>query len=362
MQSFVAILKALPNRRLFCVLVAITAAFIFLIFSLSAAYDRPSLFYYSSYSNISLASLATFLFLFVLVRAIYVMAMVRPSRLTISIFNDIRMFCSAERLITALPILILLPFFFAAFTAAKNLIPAINPFSWDATLSYWDRFLHFGQHPWEWLQAPITALGATMFISFCYRMWFIIKVMVIYWQSFSLKNPLWREEFFVALLLIWSINGFVLATLLSSAGPLYYDLVYPEQISPYRSLMEYLHQTEIYDLLAQEWLWQAYIGKVEMPLSGISAAPSMHVSLACLYALHGWRYGGLIRWGFVAFLIVTLIGSVHLAWHYAIDGYIALASTSVIWLVTKRLLCRTQMPVTNGKQCDDAVLPAGRLA
>ena len=322
----------------------VTVTFLLVTMLLSFLYETPSLLFTSSYSTISLWSLLFFLFLFAIARSTYIIIAVRPRHLTVFLLNDLKSFLSIERVANAIPVLLLLPFFFAAFTAAKNIIPIINPFSWDVTLSNWDRTLHLGFHPWEWLHEPLAALGLTLLISFCYRLWFIVKVIVIYWQAFSLTNESRREEFFVALIATWIINGFILATLLSSAGPIYFHLVVSGSNSPYLSLIEYLREVQIYDLPVQEGLWDAYSNRTAEPLSGISAAPSMHVSVACLYALHGWRYGGIIRWGFLAFLFVTFVGSIHLAWHYAIDGYIAILSTSLIWVATKKLLRWARSP------------------
>jgi hypothetical protein len=67
--------------------------------------------------------------------------------------------------------------------------------------------------------------------------------------------------------------------------------------------------------------------------SGISAMPSIHVSAAVLFALLGWRVDRRLGIGFTIFAIVIMIGSVHLAWHYAIDGYLSAALTLVIWWV-----------------------------
>ncbi len=58
--------------------------------------------------------------------------------------------------------------------------------------------------------------------------------------------------------------------------------------------------------------------------------PSMHVSIAVLIALsldHLNRFMGLPGWFYV---FVMQLGSVHLAWHSAIDGCVSILSTALI--------------------------------
>jgi hypothetical protein len=45
-----------------------------------------------------------------------------------------------------------------------------------------------------------------------------------------------------------------------------------------------------------------------------------------------------LGWIFGAFLLVILIGSVHLGWHYAIDGYVGIIGTLILWWACGRLL------------------------
>jgi hypothetical protein len=46
---------------------------------------------------------------------------------------------------------------------------------------------------------------------------------------------------------------------------------------------------------------------------------------------------------FLAFLALMLLGSVHLGWHYAIDGYAGIAGTIVLWWGCGRLLRRPML-------------------
>ena len=59
--------------------------------------------------------------------------------------------------------------------------------------------------------------------------------------------------------------------------------------------------------------------------------PSMHVVTSLLIALVCWRINRPLGVAMVVFLVVILIGSVHLGYHYAIDGYAAIVITLAIW-------------------------------
>jgi membrane-associated phospholipid phosphatase len=88
-------------------------------------------------------------------------------------------------------------------------------------------------------------------------------------------------------------------------------------------------------------LWDSYItGRLD-PGSGISAMPSLHVGGATLCALLGWRTDRRLGWMFIVYAGIIMIGSVHLGWHYAIDGYVAGLATVAIWGAVGAILRRS---------------------
>jgi hypothetical protein len=50
-----------------------------------------------------------------------------------------------------------------------------------------------------------------------------------------------------------------------------------------------------------------------------------------LYALVGWRTWKPLGVIFALYGVLILIGSVHLGWHYAIDGYASIIGVLVLW-------------------------------
>ena len=73
-------------------------------------------------------------------------------------------------------------------------------------------------------------------------------------------------------------------------------------------------------------------GALEPNAAGeISAMPSMHNASALLFALAGYQVNRFWGWVLTVHATLIFIGSIHLAWHYAVDSYFAWGLTLVIW-------------------------------
>lgn len=87
-------------------------------------------------------------------------------------------------------------------------------------------------------------------------------------------------------------------------------------------------------LQVQEILLSAYRSGARGLGMGISAFPSMHVSLAFLFFLVSRRLSFRLGWFALAYLGVIVLGSIHLGYHYAVDCYAAIIGTYLIWKAT----------------------------
>lgn len=279
-------------------------------------------------------------------RGSIIMVAERPNRPLTQLWHEIRMsLATPERLAHALPMLVAMLAFGGTFTVFKAAIPFLTPFSWDQPFEELDRWLHGGVAPWELLQPLLGHPVITHVINWAYNFWFYFLSLIWVWQAFRQSDNGLRLQFFLSLTLGWILLGNVAATWLSSAGPCYYGRVVglPD---PYAPLMAYLHGVNethtIWALGAQELLWGNYQARDIMLGSGISAMPSMHVAIATLFALVCWRVRRWLGIAMTIYAVIIMLGSVHLGWHYAIDGYVGAAGMLAIWWCVGQLLKRAE--------------------
>lgn len=230
--------------------------------------------------------------------------------------------------------LMILPLMIVVFTADKQIIPWIQPFSWDPTFVRWDQMLGFGRMPWQILQPALGHPAITVALNFAYDTWFLLMFGFLIGFGFSARSSILRLQFLIALCLAWIIPGTLCAMAFSSAGPCYYAYLYPGP-SPFAGQMSYLHgigANLIWSLTVQDNLWRSYTTSMGA-INGISAMPSMHVVVAVLLALAGNRFNrkfGVALWIFAASIV---LGSVHLMWHYAVDAIAGIFLALCCWWI-----------------------------
>lgn len=268
----------------------------------------------------------------------YVILIVKPASPISHVLAAIRQLITSEGFFRAVPLLVVFTLFFSAVSSFKTLIPAFQPFVRDHQFIMWEALLHGGRQPWQWLQPVLGYPWITFVINVVYNLWFFVMFLVVFWQLLDLRDESRRRTFLLAFVLIWAVNGSLLAVFFSSAGPCFLDRLFPGEPNPFRDLMAYLNAANqslpIWAIPTQDALWALY-EKNELGIgAGISAMPSMHVSVAWLIFLLVRKEVAWMRWLGRAFVVFILIGSVHLGWHYAVDGYLAIVTTTLIWWLT----------------------------
>lgn len=332
-----------PYRPAETGLIALGAAYVLLVAWVAhaiGASEQFSLLFYSS----TVVKVTVMLFLFFVGWRVYSLILFeRPAHLTRRLIEDVRsrLFTPAQ-IRAAIPVILVFMFFMSAFTSMKGMIPLLRPYEFDEVFNHMDRILHGGIDPWRWLYPIFGKPVATSAVNIVYNMWYVVMFGVLYWQLFDLRRPALRLRFFWAFFLCFIVNGSILAVLLSSAGPCYYHYLV-DGYDPFAQQMEFLRNLAAQDypvwaVATQDMLWNAYQANKSGFGSGISAMPSVHVSIACLFMFLAWEYGPRQRLFFTLFAILIMIGSVLLLWHYAIDGYLAGAVTYIIWIAVGRFL------------------------
>jgi hypothetical protein len=257
-------------------------------------------------------------------------------------------FLSRERVLLALPILAFWPITASAFSYLKSVIPLMQPFYLDPLLRDWDLALHFGLDPWRILQPLLGYTWITYAINFGYALWFFVLQATLVLQAGAAGDRRRRMQFLLTMALAWALIGNLAATWMSSAGPCFYALVVGGP-DPYAPLMDYLRgvaaslgewHIPFTALILQDLLWESYAANGFGLAKGISAAPSMHIASSWIIWRLSWDLGRRARIAGSLFLALIFVGSIHLGWHYAVDGYLAVAFAWALWRMVGWLLNR----------------------
>jgi hypothetical protein len=227
-----------------------------------------------------------------------------------------------------------------SFTVYKTLVIRSGGFHWDATFAAFDRTLLGGWDAWQVTHGLWPQAAFTQWIDYFYHPAFL-PMMIGYTACAGLvgRSTL-RYTYMTAFLAGYVLIGMIAADLFDSAGPAFDGLIYGDG-SQFGALQATLRDqsaagSPLMAIWAQDYLLHAYHNGIVKVGSGISAMPSMHLVLASLWAFAAWSLSRTLGVVVTAYVLMIWIGSVHLGWHYAADGLVALLMTTVIWRIAGR--------------------------
>jgi hypothetical protein len=239
----------------------------------------------------------------------------------------------------------------SSFNAFKQLILPLAGYGFDPLFAWADRELFLGNEGWHLTHALFASPGATIAIDRLYHGWFApvaLGVVICAWLPASTWRL--RTQYLFSYIAVWVLLGSVLAFLFGSAGPCFHSrLVGPSpEFDALLARLDGVERITGSNLLAlqnQGVLLRAHFGDKLALGGGISAMPSVHNALSVLFAIATWRVNRVVGLFFALYAAAIWIGSIHLGWHYAVDGLVAAVLTCGIWVACGRLAERLEKPL-----------------
>lgn len=240
-------------------------------------------------------------------------------------------------LLTSALVAIALPQTLEFSSTMKKAIPQLVPFYADHAIIRIETAI-LGTDAWRITHAVLGEAG-TRAIDLIYGLWHFANISLCCWLVLT-ANRRFQVQAVLAYQLVWLLLGGLLATALSSVGPCFLAEFTGDQ--RFLPLMAELHALDahgsLHSLTAMGYLLASK--GTDAFGSGISAMPSLHVAVAflSLLAIRSRTKNLAALLGATAYFLVILVGSVHLGWHYLLDGMVAVAGTWSIWIAADRLV------------------------
>ena len=182
-----------------------------------------------------------------------------------------------------------------------------------------DYVLLFGHDPWRLLQ-PFAFPGAGLIYL---PAWFALMISAL---LITAAAPPSRERSAALLsyFALWTLVGPLIHLLMPAAGPIFFERR--------GHGMRYHGIEPLPEVKAvADYLWTIYSNRQFGLASGISAMPSMHVTMATWTLLVFRRFAPHLRWVAIAGWLAIAVLSMALGWHFACDGIVGTAAAIVTW-------------------------------
>ena len=227
----------------------------------------------------------------------------------------------------------ILPLFLVSYTAAKTAIPFLVGFGWDGFWTDADRLL-FGDDVWRISQHWLGTKWMPIYAWFYTVVWGFAFMGITTFIAINARPSL-VAVYYTAMLLTWTIGGWLMALIFSSAGPIFthlFDLDLGRHFSGLSAAIASNLPADNSLRLTQAYLAESINSRVAVKGGGISAMPSMHLGAASIYIFAARKTKWLIP--AVLFWLVIFVLSGYLGYHYWVDGIVAAVIAWLSWWVS----------------------------
>jgi len=222
------------------------------------------------------------------------------------------------------------------FMALKFTIPSLFPFWLDIPVATIEARV-LGIEPYQLLNALFGR--ATLVIDRVYAFWLPVQLVVLF-SVLSAPPSQAKSRALTAYAASWFLIGIVAAGLLSSVGPIFFDRGFGGARFEPLHIMLASHGASMV-LSTSDVMWSAYASGQYRLVSGISAAPSMHVAISLWILLVARELAPRAVPLAAAYFVFIWIASVQLGWHYFSDGLIGATGMMLLWWLAGRLPWQT---------------------
>ncbi len=228
-------------------------------------------------------------------------------------------------------------FFHMGFGLVKTTIPYLVPFYADPIFAEMDRVLHGGVDPWVWVYGWSDVIPYGRILDLYMGVWWVPAICFAVLIAAVDRDAARVQRFVLLYVIAWVVCGNVLALMGSSVGPVYYDRIYGgDRFAALEAAMAAGALDGHLIAQIQEWLWRVYAEHGQAVGSGISAFPSVHVSVSTVIALYLWERSRWLAPVGIVFLALIQLLSVYTGYHYAIDGYASMIVVGLVWGLLRR--------------------------
>lgn len=231
---------------------------------------------------------------------------------------------------------------FPFFLTFKELVLPTRAFLWDRSFAHLGRLL-FGTSPWTLTHSVFGNPTGARVLDLSYRFWLPFMFGLPAVSTVLFADTRLRFQILTAWTLCWILIGTIAAWYFASAGPCYFNTFIGND-PDYADLLQRLaaigkqaaaegHPIAV--LQFQPGLVEIYRARALASGGGISAMPSVHVAMASLFALVGFRINRWVGWAFVALVMMVWTATVFFGWHYIIDGPVGIVMMFGTWKLAK---------------------------